>query len=129
MIFIPFALAAPFTRSDDRPEMFRLLQDMNGAVLFSGVLLLAALSTMFDFHDCVYPSRQFPYFISGRLISGILVPFLFLYMEGFNEMLKKIKRENFFLPLAMGAGLWMLGSEIWVYWPVFRSPYNFFHLL
>ena len=46
------------------------------------VLLLAGLSIPFDFGHCWYPSREFPYFISGRLIMGALVPFLILLARG-----------------------------------------------
>src|SRR5208282_4494953 len=39
-------------------------------LVVSSVGFLAAISLPFDFHDCAYPSRLYPYFVSGRIISG-----------------------------------------------------------
>jgi hypothetical protein len=53
--------------------------------LLSATLLsvgfLGLLSLLFDFGNCPYPSREEPYFISGRLITGVLVPVLILLVR------------------------------------------------
>ena len=41
----------------------------------SAFLFLAFLSLQFDFGSCFYPSRAHPYFVSGRIISGTMLPF------------------------------------------------------
>lgn len=47
---------------------------VNGGVVVLFILFLTGLPLRYDFGTCFYPSREFPYFTSGRLISGI--PFL-----------------------------------------------------
>jgi hypothetical protein len=42
-----------------------------------------------DFGYCVYPSRNFPYFASGRLIAGCLVPFALLYVYGLRQFVPR----------------------------------------
>jgi hypothetical protein len=39
------------------------------------VAFLVLLSIAFDFGDCPYPSREHPYFTSGRLLNAAAVPF------------------------------------------------------
>ena len=41
----------------------------------AGTAFLAALSVMYDFGLCMYPSRGYPYMTAGRLILGALIPF------------------------------------------------------
>ena len=51
-------------------------------VLYSHVRFFALLSVRYDFQDCFYPSRALPYFTSGRLMLGMLIPFLILLRIG-----------------------------------------------
>ncbi len=92
------------------------------------VLLLAALSMAFDFGISRYPSSASPYFTSGRLVAGSLVPFLVLYAAGI---------EGLFPPRARAIGAWtVLGitaaiavvSEAVLTAGVFGNPWNAFHL-
>jgi hypothetical protein len=86
------------------------------------------LSLIYDFHDCFYPSRKYPYFTSGRLMLGALIPFMLLYLYGIDCALGWIK-NNWIRPLVLIAMiLFMLISEITVDWPVFSSKYNWFHM-
>ncbi|HEY3660213.1 MAG TPA: DUF2142 domain-containing protein, partial [Candidatus Udaeobacter sp.] len=41
-------------------------------IFLAGVAFLALLSIQFDFGNCINPSREHPYFTSGRLLSGAL---------------------------------------------------------
>lgn len=92
------------------------------------VVFLGFLSIIFDFHDCFYPSREHPYFTSGRLMLGALIPFLLLFVYGIDFALGWPKK-NWLKPLALGGMiLFMLTSEIAVNWPVFSSAFNWFHI-
>jgi hypothetical protein len=97
------------------------------AVLVAAVTFLAFLSVIYDFHDCVNPSRAHPYFTSGRLLLGALIPFLLLFVFGMDRALARFGNRVKFLALT-GMILFMLVSEITVDWPVFFSPYNWFHM-
>ena len=48
------------------------------ASFISLIVFLLLLSITFDFGSCVYPSRDNPYFTSGRLLSAAAVPFFCL---------------------------------------------------
>jgi len=99
-----------------------------GLVCFiAAVAFLVFLSIIYDFHDCYYPSRAYPYFSSGRLMLGALVPFLLLFVYGIDRALNKFGELAKFLALA-AIVLFMLISEIATDWPVFSSQYNWFHM-
>ena len=94
----------------------------------AGVAFLGFLSIIYDFHDCFYPSRQHPYFTSGRLIGGALIPFLLLFAYGMDRVLAPAK-SAWARPLALIAMLlFMLISEIVTDWPVFPCQYNWYHM-
>jgi hypothetical protein len=88
---------------------------------------LGFLSIIYDFHDCPYPSRGHPYFTSGRLMLGALIPFLLLFIFGLDCTMKRLSGTAKFSILAVVI-LFMLASEIAADWPVFSCPYNWFHL-
>jgi hypothetical protein len=93
----------------------------------AAVAFLGFLSIIYDFQLCVYPSREHPYFTSGRLILGALIPFLLLFLFGLDHLLESVK-NNWLRPLVLaGLILFMLVSEIVTDWPVFFSRYNWFH--
>ncbi len=55
------------------------------------ILFLFVMSVRFDFGHCPYPSREYPYFNSGRLISGALVPLLALFVCGVEAITGRVK--------------------------------------
>ena len=110
------------------PSPYRLVYYTNILCLFLSVSYLAFLSTLFDFGNCWYPSREHPYFTSGRLISGALVPFLILYLEGLNLIMSKITKRISPWVIILAIVMVMALSEICLTLQVFKSPYNFFHL-
>ena len=59
---------------------------------FSGrrCVSLALLSIQFDFGNCINPSREHPYFTSGRLLSGALIPFAVVYVYGVSWVCRRI---------------------------------------
>ena len=96
------------------------------AVLFS-IIFLIGLSIIFDFGPCWYPSREYPYFTSGRLIIGVILPFFVLYLNGIVVIMNKLK--IMLSPIILGAiVLGMLWSEITVTQHIFSNPYNWFNL-
>lgn len=92
------------------------------------VLSLAVLSLSYDFGASSYPSREYPYFTSGRLILGGLTPFLILYVQGLELLTRRVlKRRAQFLILGMLAAI-IAVSEIALTGIVFNSPYNWYNL-
>jgi hypothetical protein len=91
---------------------------------FFGVLV--ALSLRFDFGGCPYPSRAFPFFTSGRLIAGALVPFLALFAYGLEALLGRwpvLFAGAVAVTLAM-----MVVAQLAFVQPTVASPYNWLHL-
>jgi hypothetical protein len=93
----------------------------------AAVTFLGFLSIIYDFQDCFYPSSEHPYFTSGRLMLGALIPFLLLFVFGLDQLLKQFGNAVKFSVLA-AIILSMLASEIATDWPVFSNPYNWFHM-
>jgi hypothetical protein len=92
------------------------------------LLLLVVLSVAFDFGRCVYPSREHPYFTSGRLLSAAAVPFFLLCSYALDRAFAWI-RAQWPRIIALGAiVLFLTVSQCVVNWPAFSSSYNFFHL-
>ena len=96
-------------------------------IFLAGVAFLALLSIQFDFGNCINPSQEHPYFTSGRLLSGALIPFAVVYVYGVSWVCPRI---NTALPL-IALGLIVVSvttSEIFVNRAVFVSEHNWFHL-
>ena len=85
------------------------------------------LSIIYDFQGCFYPSRAHPYFTSGRLLLGALIPFLLLFVFGLDRALSGFGNSAKFMVLVVMV-LFMLVSEIATDWPVFSNAYNWFHM-
>jgi hypothetical protein len=96
-------------------------------IFVGGVLFLALLSIQFDFGNCIYPSRAHPYFTSGRLLSGALVPFALVYVYGIASLLHRV--SGAVLPVAIVTGLviFVTASEMIINRVVFPSEHNWFH--
>lgn len=98
------------------------------AVTFVAALaFLALLSVRFDFGECIYPSRAHPYFTSGRLMSGALIPFALLYVYGVGYLLRRL---GVIAPIVVVGGIMTFTgvSEIFINRTVFASEHNWFHL-
>jgi len=115
-----------------RPRTARLAEAVALFAVLTAVAILAGLSLPYVFHEKSNPSAQLPYFIQGRLISGVLVPFLLLYVRG-------VAVATSHLPTARVAAIasWVcllavacvaVVSEVWLHWVVVTSEYNLFHL-
>jgi hypothetical protein len=98
-----------------------------GAIYFCAALgFYAFLCIIYDFGICVNPSQAFPYFHAGRMILGMLIPFLFLFVHGLDRLLDRFGTAVKFVALAVIV-LLMLAGEIYSARPVFQNPYNWFH--
>jgi len=96
-------------------------------IFLAGVAFLALLSIQFDFGNCINPSREHPYFTSGRLLSGALIPFAVVFVYAVSWIFRRISTA---LPLIV-LGLivvFVTASEILVNRVVFLSEHNWFHL-
>lgn len=102
------------------------------AVVALAVAQLAVLSMSFVFHTTSNPPADHPFFVQGRLVSGALLPFAVLYVQGLRVATAPLppawRRRCAAAALAVVAGV-CLASEVWLSRPVFRSAYNLYHLL
>ena len=94
-------------------------------IFLVGVASLALLSIQFDFGNCINPSRAHPYFTSGRLLSGALIPFALVYVYGVALLCGRIGTG---LPVVGLVVVFVTASEIWVNRLVFVSEHNWFRL-
>jgi hypothetical protein len=104
---------------------------VGGAVWASVLLSLAALallSVWFEYGTSFYPSQKEPYFTSGRLIAGALIPFLVLYIDGIAFLVERFSRVTGPLVFVGLTSLLMTVSEVALTREVFQSPFNWFHL-
>jgi hypothetical protein len=92
----------------------------------AALVFFALLSVKYDFQDCFYPSREKPFFVSGRLMLGMLIPFLVLFCAGLDRRLKTFSAGTKYFVLFALLGF-LLASEIFTDWPAFGSAYNWFH--
>lgn len=110
----------------DKSNRFALKAGLFVVVL--SVVFLAVMSMRYDFGQCFYPSREKPYFVSGRLIAGAILPFLLLYIDGLYRILTKLRLASCLLIIVSVIIAAITISEIILSWPVFASPYNWFHV-
>ncbi len=104
-------------------------------VVAAGVAFLGLLSIQFDFGSCVNPSRSHPYFTSGRLLSGAIIPFALSYVYGISCLCLITSRFRQTRWIYAASSLVLLGaivvfsqvSEIFIIHPVFASEHNWFH--
>jgi len=92
------------------------------------VVFVVVLSVAFDFGLCVYPSREHPYFFSGRLLAAAAVPFFLFYSQALACVFSRIPPMWLRIVLFAGIVLFIVVSQSIVDWPAFSSRYNFFHL-
>ena len=108
--------------------MQRLTESQSLLLFLTSVLFMAAISLLFDFHKCVNPSREHPFFVSGRIISGALLPFVLMYVAGMEFLLRPIRKWR---PAALALAcllVFITIAEFQVRRVAFSSPYNFFAL-
>jgi Predicted membrane protein (DUF2142) len=92
----------------------------------AAVGFLALLSIQFDFGNCINPSRDHPYFTSGRLLSGALIPFALFYVYGIAFLFRRVNTALPLLVLVVIVAC-VTTSEVIVNRVVFASDHNWFH--
>ena len=123
---LAFALVALLSRRSGFTVPQRTAVAFGLAGFASSLAFFALLSVKYDFHDCFYPSREKPFFVSGRLMLGMLVPFLILFAAGLDRLMKNFQSATKFSLLFLLLGF-LLVLEIITAGPVFGSAYNWFH--
>jgi hypothetical protein len=95
------------------------------------VAVLAVLSLRFVFSETTNPPAHHPYFVQGRLVSGVWLPFAVLYTRGIGRLCSALPGAwpgRVAAALIAAVAAVAVGSELWLSLDVFASPYNFFHL-
>jgi Predicted membrane protein (DUF2142) len=92
----------------------------------AGILFLALLSIQFDFGSCINPSRAHPYFTSGRLLSGALIPFGLAYVCGISYLFRRVIPVATLIVLSTIL-IFVTTSEVLINRVVFASEHNWFH--
>jgi hypothetical protein len=99
-----------------------------GLSFLASVGFFALLSIQFDFGSCINPSREHPYFASGRLMSGALIPFALLYVYGLERLCRSLGAGRLSLLVLTVIMALVTASEIIVNRVAFASEHNWFHL-
>ena len=119
-------LALSLVGASRRPSVGRIAFGFAYVGLAATAAFFALLSVKYDFHECFYPSREHPFFTSGRLFLGLLIPALILLAGGLDFMLQKCSRAAKFT-LLMALLMFMLAGEATNDLCVFSCEYNWFH--
>jgi hypothetical protein len=96
--------------------------------VMASVLLFIWLSISFDFGPSRYPSPEYPYFTSGRLLMGALVPFLVVYTDGLSQLFGEKLRVKMTFDLVGISCLAITLAEFLIRMPAVSSQFNWFHL-
>ena len=88
---------------------------------------LVLLSIRFDFGDCPYPSREHPFFTSGRLLNAAAVPFFLLLVYAIEQVGGWLKRNWIEWAIVSVIALLTLGWQSSINGAALSSRYNFFH--
>ena len=90
---------------------------------------LALISVIYNYGKCWYPSESYPYMTSGRLIIGVLVPFVFIYIIGLQSILKLLHLDRFLLLVVGCISIAIMLNEVVLTMPAIKSKFNFFGLI
>lgn len=127
LVLLILALTALLKNTISSSNLQRVALRFAFACLAAAFAFYGLLSIKYDFQDCFYPSRELPFFTSGRLLLGLLIPLLLLLVTGLDYALKKLDGKAKFAVLA-ALLLLMLVNEIAMDRQLFPNAYNWFHL-
>lgn len=129
LVLLLVAVVSAWVRRGENANGETFADGMSALVMAASAAILISISVAFDFGRCWYPSSAYPYVTSGRLVLGVLAPFLVLYVSGLNSALARLKLTySRFGALLVIAAL-MISYEVAVMLPVFWSQYNWFHMI
>ena len=106
----------------------RLNEYLSLYLVGASVIFMAAISLLFDFQECLYPSRAWPYFVSGRIIIGALLPFAVLYLAGWEALLRPVRKYVHPIVPLLVICVAIVGVEVALSTTIFQSHFNFFAL-
>jgi hypothetical protein len=115
-------------REKGEDRLARLGNFVSLYLVLASVLFLAGISLPFDFHQCYYPSRALPYFLSGRIISGTILPFVLIYLMGFEYLWRPFRKYVHPIFPVLAICSFIIFAEISIRATVFHSHFNFFAL-
>ncbi len=92
----------------------------------AGVLVLVWMSISIHFGRNFYPSEDFPYFVSGRLLCGMVAPLAILWVDGLERVTRRFGRHAPWLALAAFA-LLLVAIETRELAIVAANPHDFWH--
>jgi len=124
-IALAVALVSLVVRRKTEPKSAVLWFALLSVASLVGFLVL--LSIRFDFGNCPYPSREHPFFTSGRLLNAGAVPFFLLFAYAIEQSATWMKREWVRWGLLMMTAILVLTWQLSVNAPALSSRYNFFH--
>jgi Predicted membrane protein (DUF2142) len=127
VVLIAIAMSSLIRRSDSLSEVQRQALWLAFWSFAAGAVFLGLISIPVDFGNCFYPSPAYPFFTSGRLMSGALVPFALLFVFGLDRLLGFVKRDGARLSVLGAIMLAITISEVVLSVPAFASQYNWFH--
>jgi hypothetical protein len=127
-LFFLCAALAGMRRRAGLPAFQRQALAIAGLSFLASVGFFALLSIQFDFGSCVNPSREHPYFTSGRLMSGALIPFALLYVYALERFCRRLGAGRLSLLVLTVIMALVTTSEIIVNRVAFASEHNWFHL-
>lgn len=128
LILVPLAVLG---LRHPRGRDVRLAEGAALVAVLAALAILVVLSLVFAFHESSNPPAHQPYFVQGRLISGVMVPFALLYVRGL-EVATSALPARWRGRAAWGGLAALLSlvavSELSLSRVVFASAYNWFHL-
>lgn len=127
VVLLAAVIPALSRQSSNVTSVQRRTLQLGLACFIAGLGFFAVASVVYDFHDSINPSRAHPYFTSGRLLLGALIPFVLLIVYGLDRLLGRLEQTWKFSALASMISAMVL-LEIIVDWPAFPSTYNWFHM-
>lgn len=123
------AFVVPATSARSVPREQRSALGFSLTLFALSLVFLAAISVLFDFGECYYPSREQPFLVSGRLALGALIPFAVLYLKGLSTLLPGTRGTALRWAILVLLVVSMTLSEIWIFRPVFGSQFNWYHMI
>lgn len=92
LILILVAIVQVWKNWNTHSDLQRWTALQSLALVFGSVFFLLVVSMLFDYHNHGYPSRLRPFFVSGRIISGALLPFALIYAAGLEWITTLVRR-------------------------------------
>jgi hypothetical protein len=126
LLFLGISVYSSIRRFHDAPGDRPVVFGVAGVV--AAVVYLVFLSMIFDFHQCFYPSRQQPFFVSGRLLLCVMFPLLISYAYGLDKLMGILKVSRYTLHVLLLLGALITVIEVFISLPVFQSTYNLWNL-